>query len=67
MKVPPGWTKGEPIHIVGTGPRYAIGRDFAWAISKILRYDEIMIEFDSKEDCQFWCAWWLAEPWTLSI
>lgn len=66
MKVPPGWVKGEPIKIIGTGPRYAVERDI-WEYMKAFPLDEIALEFNSKEDLSWWCAWWLAKPWTLSI
>lgn len=65
MKVPPGWTKGEPISILGSGPRYGIMRDPPFWTR--MPPGDVVIVFDSKMDCTWWCAWWLAKPWKLSI
>jgi hypothetical protein len=62
-QVPPGWTRGEPVHAIGTGPRYAVmrGPDDIYDAPPVTvaPVDEIAITFDSREDAVAWLKWWV--------
>ncbi len=62
QKVPEGWTRGEPVYAVGTGPRYAICRGTGSVFDKppanSIPEKEFCITFDSHDDAKAWLTWW---------
>jgi hypothetical protein len=69
LNVPHKWKRGEPLELIGRGPRYALAQklDLTAPVGEDFVADEIFaITFDSAEDVNKFLEWWGAD-WRVRV
>jgi len=62
MFIPNGWTRGEPLKLIGRGPRYALMRNALPFLQSVEAMDSDIaaVEFNSIDEARAFAQWWAA-------